>query len=83
MLLDLFAGVHVRDYETANAWYVRLLGSESTFVASDTEAVWQLAERRWLVVEQNAEHAATLCRPSSSTTSMPSSPRSPIAASSR
>jgi len=32
-------------------------GSEPTFVASDTEAVRELAERRWRVVEQNAEHA--------------------------
>ena len=46
MLLDLSAGVYIRDYETAKAWYVRLLGSEPTFVASDTEAVWELAERR-------------------------------------
>lgn len=57
MLLDLFAGVYVRDYETAKAWYVRLLGSEPTFIASDTEAVWKLAEHRWLVIEENAEHA--------------------------
>lgn len=57
MYLDLFAGVYVRDYEAAKAWYVRLLGSEPTFLASDTEAVWQLAEHRWLVIEKNDEHA--------------------------
>jgi len=57
MLLDLFAGVYVSDYPAAKAWYERLLGSEPSFIASDTEAVWQLAERRWLVVEHNVEHA--------------------------
>lgn len=57
MPLDLFAGIYVRDYEAAKAWYERLLGSEATFVASDTEAVWELAEHRSLVIEQHAEHA--------------------------
>lgn len=57
VLLDLFAGVYVRDYEAAKAWYVRLLGSEPTFLASDTEAVWELAEHRWLYIQENAEHA--------------------------
>lgn len=57
MPLDLFAGIYVRDYEAAKAWYTRLLGAEPTFVASDTEAVWELAEHRSLVIEQNPEHA--------------------------
>jgi len=57
MPLDLFAGICVRNYEAAKAWYVRLLGSEPTFIASDTEAVWELAEHRSLFIEQNAEHA--------------------------
>jgi len=57
MFLDLFAGVYVHDYESAKPWYVRLLGAEPSFIASDTEAVWELAKHRWLVVEQNAEHA--------------------------
>lgn len=57
MPLDLYAGIRVRDYETARSWYVRLLGSDPDFVASPTEAVWELAEHRSLVVEENAEHA--------------------------
>jgi predicted enzyme related to lactoylglutathione lyase len=57
MPLDLFAGICVRNYEAAKAWYMRLLGSEPTFIASDTEAVWELAEHRSLFIEQNAEHA--------------------------
>jgi catechol 2,3-dioxygenase-like lactoylglutathione lyase family enzyme len=55
MALDLFAGIHVRDYEAARAWYERLLGREPTFIAHATEAVWELAEHRYLFIEQDRE----------------------------
>jgi catechol 2,3-dioxygenase-like lactoylglutathione lyase family enzyme len=55
--LDLFAGIPVSDYRAALLWYERLLGSPPTFVASDTEAVWELAEHRSLFIEQRPEHA--------------------------
>ena len=42
--MDLFAGIPVRDYEAARPWYERLLGSEPTFVAHETECVWDVAE---------------------------------------
>jgi predicted enzyme related to lactoylglutathione lyase len=57
MPLDMYAGVYVRDYEAAKSWYARLLGSEPSFIASDTEAVWELAEHRSIFIEQNADHA--------------------------
>jgi predicted enzyme related to lactoylglutathione lyase len=57
MAVDLFAGIPVNDYAAALAWYQRLLGSPPTFVASDTEAVWELAEHRSLVIEHRPEHA--------------------------
>ena len=57
MAVDLYAGIPVSDYAAALAWYQRLLGSPPTFVASDTEAVWELAEHRSLVIEQRPEHA--------------------------
>ncbi|GAA2264634.1 hypothetical protein GCM10010415_30830 [Streptomyces atrovirens] len=57
MAVDLFAGIPVNDYAAAPAWYERLSGSPPTFVASDTEAVWELAEHRSLAVEQRPEHA--------------------------
>jgi predicted enzyme related to lactoylglutathione lyase len=57
MALDLFAGIPVNDYAAALAWYQRLLGSPPTFVPNDTEAVWELAEHRSLVIEQQPEHA--------------------------
>jgi hypothetical protein len=57
MAIDLFAGIPVTDYTAALAWYQRLLGSPPTFVASDTEAVWELAQHRSVVIEQRPEHA--------------------------
>jgi predicted enzyme related to lactoylglutathione lyase len=57
MALDLYAGIPVDDYAAALAWYERLLGSPPTFAASDTEAVWELAEHRSVFVEQRPEHA--------------------------
>ena len=55
--LDLFAGIPVADYAAALTWYERLLGSPPTFVASDTEAVWDLAEHRSVYIVQRPEHA--------------------------
>jgi len=57
MPLDLYAGIPVSDYATALAWYERLLGSPPSFVASDTEAVWELAEHRSVAIEHRPEHA--------------------------
>jgi catechol 2,3-dioxygenase-like lactoylglutathione lyase family enzyme len=54
MSLHLFAGVRVRDFQAACAWYDRLLG-EPTFFPHDTEAVWTLADDRSVYV---VEHAA-------------------------
>jgi catechol 2,3-dioxygenase-like lactoylglutathione lyase family enzyme len=55
--LDLFAGIPVSDYEAARAWYERLFGEEPSFVAHETECVWELAEHRYLFIVENAERA--------------------------
>jgi catechol 2,3-dioxygenase-like lactoylglutathione lyase family enzyme len=55
--LDLYAGIPVADYAAALAWYQQLLGSPPTFFATDTEAVWILAEHRSVYIEQRPEHA--------------------------
>jgi catechol 2,3-dioxygenase-like lactoylglutathione lyase family enzyme len=55
--VDLFAGLFVSDYEASRSWYERLFGREPTFLATETEAVWELAEHRWLYIKQNPEHA--------------------------
>ena len=57
MTIDLFAGIPVNDYATALTWYERLLGSPPAFSPNDTEAVWELAEHRFLFIEQRPEHA--------------------------
>jgi catechol 2,3-dioxygenase-like lactoylglutathione lyase family enzyme len=57
MTLDLFAGNRVSDYEAAKAWYERLLGAEPTFIAHATEAVWEIAEHRYLFIVEDAEGA--------------------------
>src|SRR3954452_23748196 len=56
MSLHLFAGLRVRDYEAARAWYERLLG-EPSFFPHATEAVWTLAEERSIYVVEAPERA--------------------------
>jgi hypothetical protein len=56
MPVDLFAGTYVSDYTTACDWYTRLFGFDP-FVVSATEAVWELAARRSIVIEVHADHA--------------------------
>jgi predicted enzyme related to lactoylglutathione lyase len=55
--LDLFAGIPVTDYAAALMWYERLLGSPPTFLPNDKEAVWELAEHRYVYIEQRPKHA--------------------------
>jgi catechol 2,3-dioxygenase-like lactoylglutathione lyase family enzyme len=55
--LDLFAGIPVADYAKALKWYERLLGFPPTFFPHDTEAVWELAEHRYLDIVQQPENA--------------------------
>ena len=56
MRLHLFAGLRVRNFQAARAWYERLLG-EPTFSPHATEAVWTLAEDRSVYVVEHAEGA--------------------------
>ncbi|MCX4911461.1 VOC family protein [Streptomyces sp. NBC_00878] len=57
MALDLFAGIPVNDYPAALAWYERLLGSPPAFFPNDTEAVWELAEHRYVYIVRRPEQA--------------------------
>jgi predicted enzyme related to lactoylglutathione lyase len=57
--LDLFAGIPVANYTAALTWYERLLGSPPTFLPNDIEAVWELAEHRYVYIEQRPEHAGS------------------------
>lgn len=57
MTVDLFAGIPVRDYAVAVAWYERLLGGPPSFLPNDAEAVWELADHRYLFIEVRPDHA--------------------------
>ncbi len=57
MTVDLFAGIAVSDYAAAVAWYERLLGEPPSFLPNEREAVWELAEHRFVFVEVKPEHA--------------------------
>jgi len=57
MTIDLFAGIPVRDYGVAAAWYERLLGAPPSFLPNDTEAVWELADHRYVFIEVRPAHA--------------------------
>jgi catechol 2,3-dioxygenase-like lactoylglutathione lyase family enzyme len=55
MGLDLFAGARVRDFEASRSWYERLLGKEPTFFPHATEAVWELAEHRYVFIVEDKD----------------------------
>lgn len=57
MAVDLFAGIPVSDYERALAWYGQLMGAGPSFVPNDVEAVWEVSEHGWIVIEVRPDHA--------------------------
>jgi catechol 2,3-dioxygenase-like lactoylglutathione lyase family enzyme len=57
MTVELFAGISVHDLEQGLAWYARLFGSEPAFLPNDVEVVWEMAEHRYVYIEQRPEHA--------------------------
>ncbi|MEU8144706.1 VOC family protein [Nonomuraea sp. NPDC048901] len=57
MAVGIFAGIPVRDCKSAVEWYTRLLGRGPAFWPNDVEAVWQLAEDRYVYVIEDAARA--------------------------
>ena len=57
MTVDLFAGLPVSDYRRALDWYERLLGCEPAFFPNATEAVWELAEHRYVYIVELPDRA--------------------------
>ena len=51
MAVDLFAGIAVSDYPAALTWYEKLLGAPPAFFPNDVEAVWEIAEHRYVYIE--------------------------------
>ena len=57
MAIGVFAGIPVRDYASALQWYELLLGAEASFYPHDVEAVWQLAEDRYVYIIEDQQRA--------------------------
>ncbi len=57
MALDLFAGIPVTGYAAALPWYERFFGGPPSFLPNDTEAVWEVAEHRYIYIVQEPERA--------------------------
>ena len=57
MSVELFAGIPVSNYQRAVTWYEQLLGSRPAFIPNAIEAVWELAEHRFLYVSELSERA--------------------------
>jgi hypothetical protein len=57
MALDLFAGIAVTNYAASLPWYVQFFGRQPTFLPNDIEAVWEVAEHRYVYVVQDPERA--------------------------
>ena len=57
MELDLFAGIPVTDYAAALRWYEQFFGGQPSFLPNDTEAVWEVAEHRYIYIVQEPDRA--------------------------
>jgi len=57
MAKGILAGIAVSDFPRALDWYQRLLGFEPAFYPNDVEAVWELAEGRYVYIIQDLERA--------------------------
>jgi predicted enzyme related to lactoylglutathione lyase len=58
-LTHVFAGVPVRDRETAVRWYTQLVGRAPDLSPNDEEAAWRLTDTGWLYVVLDAERAGS------------------------
>lgn len=54
---ELFSGIAVSDFQRALDWYERFFGARPSFFPNETEAVWALAEHRWIYIIVDARRA--------------------------
>ena len=54
---EFFAGIPVANLSSMIAWYERLFGKPPDFFPNDQEAVWQITDRAWVYVVEDAERA--------------------------
>jgi hypothetical protein len=57
MTLDFFAGIPVTDYAAALPWYEKFFGGPPSFLPNDIEAVWEVAEHRYIYIVQDPGRA--------------------------
>ena len=57
MAIGIFAGIAVSDFGEALQWYQKLLGAEPSFFPNDVEAVWKLAEDRYVYIIEDGRRA--------------------------
>lgn len=57
MTTGIFAGIPVKNFQSALTWYRRLFGAEPAFFPNEVEAVWQLAEDRYMYIIQDTDRA--------------------------
>jgi hypothetical protein len=53
----MFGGVPVSNFKASLDWYQRLFGGPPSFFPNDREAVWALAEHRWIYIIVDAKRA--------------------------
>ncbi len=56
-MTDVFAVVLVSDYAEARPWYERLFGAPPSFVAHETECVWELSEHGFVAINEDRARA--------------------------
>lgn len=54
---EIFAGIPVRDFQQALDWYQRLFGCPPAFFPNQVEAVWALADHRWIYIIVDPDRA--------------------------
>lgn len=47
---ELFAGIPIKDFESSVRWYENFLDKKPSFFPHKTEAVWELAESRYVFI---------------------------------
>ncbi len=57
MELDLFVGIPVTDLPTARRWYEQFFGGPPSFLPNEAEAVWEVAEQRYVYIVQDPGRA--------------------------
>ncbi|MCR6670403.1 VOC family protein [Devosia ginsengisoli] len=54
---DVFAGIPVSNFQASLDWYQRLFGTKPNFYPNETEAVWAIADHRWIYIIVDTKRA--------------------------